>query len=332
MSLKKIVCCALLSFTFLQNPVFAAGAVSKVVGDIANRVDEAFKVLFPPPGYAATKHPIVLVHGLFGFNNIGPVDYWFRIPSELRRSGATVYLVQVSALNSTEVRGEQLVAELRRLSAATGHKKFNLMGHSHGGPTIRYAASVSKDLVASVTTLQGVNHGSKMADFVLNASGATGTTPIVSALAKGLATVASVLSGRPSLPQDAIPAAKALSVGGSLDFNKRFPDGKLYSPCTRGDQLVNGVHYFSMGGAKPLTNFLDPVDYVLLAVTAITGDGANDGLVSSCSSRWGNVIRADYPWNHLDAINHTFGLRQPLTPDPIFFYTSHANRLKNIGL
>ena len=60
-------------------------------------------------GYTETKYPIVLVHGLFGFDNIGAVEYFYTVPFYLRIDGAKVYTVQVSAANSTEVRGEQLL-------------------------------------------------------------------------------------------------------------------------------------------------------------------------------------------------------------------------------
>eukprot|EP01030_Chromulinospumella_sphaerica_P022772 gene22772-22767_t len=115
-------------------------------------------------GYTQTKYPIVLVHGLFGFDNIGPVEYFYGIPSALRADGAQVYVVQVAAANSTEVRGEQLLTQVRQILAATGAAKVNLMGHSHGGPTARYVASVRPDLVASVTSIGGVNKGSAVAD------------------------------------------------------------------------------------------------------------------------------------------------------------------------
>ena len=51
--------------------------------------------------YTQTKYPIVLVHGLFGFDNIGPVEYFYGVPSALRADGAKVFVVQVSAANST---------------------------------------------------------------------------------------------------------------------------------------------------------------------------------------------------------------------------------------
>jgi triacylglycerol lipase len=114
--------------------------------------------------YTQTKYPIVLVHGLLGFDALGPVQYFYGIPSELRRSGAVVYTASVSQSNSTELRGEQLLKELQTLKARYGHTKFNLVGHSHGGNTSRYVAGVSPDLVASVTTVGTPHQGSKVAD------------------------------------------------------------------------------------------------------------------------------------------------------------------------
>src|SRR3990167_6408795 len=87
--------------------------------------------------YSQTKPPIVLVHGIFGFDNIGPVEYFYRIPSALRADGAKVYLVQVAASNSHEVRGEQLLTQVKQILAASGASKVNLIGHSQGSPTAR---------------------------------------------------------------------------------------------------------------------------------------------------------------------------------------------------
>jgi lipase chaperone LimK len=55
----------------------------------------------------------MLVHGLFGFDKIGPVEYFYGVRSALPSGGATVYLAQVPAANSTEVRGEQEVYQMR---------------------------------------------------------------------------------------------------------------------------------------------------------------------------------------------------------------------------
>src|SRR5688500_13380883 len=117
-------------------------------------------------GYTQTKHPVVLVHGLFGFDSFLGVDYFYGIPSALRSDGARVFVAQVSAANSTEVRGEQLLAQVKNILAVTGATKVNLIGHSHGGPTIRYVAGVAPHLVASVTSVAGVNKGSRVADIL----------------------------------------------------------------------------------------------------------------------------------------------------------------------
>lgn len=106
-----------------------------------------------------TRYPIVLVHGLFGFDKLMGVDYFYGIPQAMTRDGATVYVAQVSATNSSEARGEQLLSQVQQVLAITGAEKVNLIGHSHGGPTVRYVASVAPELVASATSVGGGEPG-----------------------------------------------------------------------------------------------------------------------------------------------------------------------------
>jgi triacylglycerol lipase len=235
-------------------------------------------------GYTQTKYPIVLVHGLFGFDNIGPVEYWYGIPSALRADGAKVYVAQVSAANSTEVRGEQLLTQVKQILAATGAAKVNLIGHSHGGPTIRYVASVRPDLVASATSIGGVNKGSAVADVLLGVAppGSLANSVIVS-VTNGLATVINFLSGGSGLSQNSLAAAQSLSTAGSLKFNAAHPEGVPTSACGEGAYTVKGVSYFSWSGAKPYTNVLDIMDPALALTSLAFGGAKNDGLVASCS-------------------------------------------------
>ncbi|MDY7539109.1 triacylglycerol lipase [Undibacterium sp. RTI2.2] len=284
-------------------------------------------------GYTETKYPIVLAHGLFGFDNIGPVEYWYGIPSALRSDGAKVYATQVSAANSTEVRGEQLLTQVKQIIAVTGTGKVNLIGHSHGGPTARYVASVRPDLVASVTTVGGVNRGSKVADLLLGiAPDGSLSNAVVVSITNGLASIINFLSGGKGLTQDSLAAAKSLSTAGSLKFNASHPEGVPTSACGEGAYQVNGVSYFSWSGAKAYTNVLDPIDPAL-ALTSLAFTGAkNDGLVASCSAHLGKVIRDDYAMNHLDEVNQTVGLVNIFETNPVTLYRQHANRLKNLGL
>jgi len=122
------------------------------------------------PEYTQTRYPIVRVHGLFGFDSAAGVDYWYRIPEELRQGGAEGYVTQGSAAEDTEVRGEQRARQVEDILATTGAGKVNLIGHSHGGPTARYVASVYPQMVASVSSVGGVNWGARMADVLQGVS------------------------------------------------------------------------------------------------------------------------------------------------------------------
>jgi triacylglycerol lipase len=279
--------------------------------------------------YTQTRYPIVLVHGLFGFGAIGPLDYFHGIAEALREGGATVFAPSVSAANLSEVRGEQLLFELRALKAAYGYEKFNLIGHSHGGPTARYVAAVAPELVASVTTVGAPHTGSKTADGLKDRAR---RSAVPAALANAFSGVVSFVSGESGLPQDALGALQSLNSEGAAVFNRRFPQGQPATPCGEGAAVVHGVRYYSMGGTRIATNALDLSDAVLLATSRSFGDEPNDGLVGRCASHWGVVLRDDYEWNHLDEVNQTLGLRGVLAPDPLAVYRLHANRLKKAGL
>lgn len=282
--------------------------------------------------YTRTRHPVVLVHGLFGFDALGGVyDYWFGLPGELRSGGATVYVAQVSAANSSELRGEQLIDQLEHLKALHGHAKFNLIGHSHGGPTIRYVASVRPDLVASVTSIGAPHAGSKVADAVSTAlPEGSPLRPLVAAFANAVSDFIAFLSGSSS-PQDSIAALTSLDTPGAARFNARYPEGKPTTACGSGALTVKGVNYYSIGGTSLLTNPLDISDLAMAAGGAIYGE-ASDGLVGRCSSHWGQVIRDDYGWNHLDEVNQIAGLRNVFVSSPASVYRAQVNRLKLAGL
>jgi triacylglycerol lipase len=286
-----------------------------------------------PAATSATKYPVVLVHGLFGFDDIWGIDYFYGIPQALQQQGAQVFIANVSPANSSEVRGEQLRRYVQAVLAQTGAEKVNLIGHSHGGPTIRYVASVSPEMVASATSIGGVNWGSRLADFV------RGTVPTDSTtewLAKqGFNTLASIIagiSGNPGLPTDSIAAMESLTTAGSIAFNQHYPEGIPQQYCGQGAALAdNGVYYFSWSGASQFTHAVDASDYPL-SLTGLLFNEPNDGLVSSCSSHLGLVIQDNYKMNHLDEVNQTFGLVSWFETNPVTLYRQHLSRLAQLGL
>lgn len=276
----------------------------------------------PASAPTQTRHPIVLVHGLFGFKQVLGLDYFYGIPQALRAGGATVYIAQVSQVNDNDVRGEQLLRQLRQWAAAGGHEKFNLIGHSQGGPTARYVAGVAPSLVASVTTVasphvlaQGGSRDGALGALLNDAP----------AVAEALGRVIAWLSGTAQAPQD-VEALKAWAAD-TAAFNARFPLGAPTTPCGSGPELAGGVRFYSITGIGVKTNAWDITDLVV-------GDlGApSDGVVTQCAAAWGKVIRNDYPWNHFDEVNQAFGLIGKGAPDPVAFYRSHAGRLKLLGL
>ena len=120
--------------------------------------------------YAKTKYPIVMTHGWLGWSRIGNdsfnIDYWYQILPDMARNGSTVFAAQLSPANTTQFRGEQLITQVEEVLAITGKNKVNLIGHSHGGPTVQYVAAVKPGYVASVTGVGGTLRGCRVADDI----------------------------------------------------------------------------------------------------------------------------------------------------------------------
>ncbi|CAN0585687.1 unnamed protein product, partial [Ectocarpus sp. 12 AP-2014] len=259
--------------------------------------------------YTQTKHPIVLVHGVTGFNTIGGlINYFHTVPWNLERSGARVYSASVSFVNSSEQRGQQLANYINGL----GVSKVNIMAHSQGAPTSRVTASLIPHKVASITSINGVNKGSRVADV------ARGILPPgsyveggVSAIANALGDLVNALSDADN-PQDGVAALETLTTRGTTQLNDALGwKGVNRDACagTNEDVWINGnkIKFFSWTGTAVWTNWTDITDPFLGVTTLAFGNEANDGLVGECSTKMGNVIGTHYEMNHVDAINHLFG-------------------------
>ncbi|OUY06543.1 esterase/lipase family protein [Acinetobacter populi] len=296
-----------------------------------------YKSSFVISNYAQTKYPLVFAHGMAGFNRVGTdllgLDYWYQIIPDLARNGANVWTTRVSPFNSTEIRGEQLLQQVDEIIAITGQPKVNLIGHSHGGPTIRYVAGVAPEKVASLTAVAGPHKGSGTADLIVSAEGTIVEGPLVGVinLFSQMVLFAQTLNPN-TFPSDALSAGKSLTTAGANTFNSKFPIGIPSTACGEGAAQEKGIYLYSFTGVKPFTNILDPIDYALQITSLTTSKDANDGLVSRCSAKFGKTIRDDYAWNHLDEVNQVLGIRGLFAPDPVSIYRQHANRLKLQGL
>ena len=274
---------------------------------------------------AKTKYPIVLVHGFIGFDSIlGVVNYFYQIPGALEKEGAKVYIASVNPSQTTEFRGEELNKQLDQWKAKDGVVKFNLIGHSHGGPTVRYSAATRSD-IASVSSMSGTHYGSKVADKIL--ANMTPDGGFDKAATGGLKLIGWLTGNKTSSDADLKTALNALSSTGAAAFNARFPNGQNV------EKAANGQFFYSYAGNKVKTSNGGDISDSLLAITAEYYEGAaNDGLVSPAEAKWGKQINMALPWNHLDEINQVLGSIGTWAPDPKSYYVSMVNRLKWKGL
>lgn len=287
---------------------------------------------------AQTKHPIVLVPGIFAFDSIAAIDYWYKIPAALQSQGATVFVPKINAFDSSAKRGEALIAQLDNIRASSAGKisKFNLMGHSQGGITVRYVMNTRPDLVASVTTMNTPHKGSPLADLVTGVAPASSLQGVAfTAFANAVGDLVNLLSNNKKSPADVRAMLAEFNKPGAEANNLRYPVGIPTTACGAGAETANingnSVRLYSWSGTAPLTNVLDASD-VLFGITRFAFTEANDGVTGKCSSHFGKVLKDNYFMNHLDVTNQVFGAVSLFETNPKTLFQSHASRLKSLNL
>lgn len=282
--------------------------------------------------YTKTKYPVVLAPGVLGFDKlVGFVDYWYGIPNAMKDGGAKVYTTSASAFNSSEVRGEQLLTQVKSILAITGAQKVNLIGHSHGGFSVRYVADIIPTRVASLTMVHSPVKGAPGADLIRNVAPAgTFSASLIQSVGTAVSNFVTFLAGN-TYKENFLASMDSFTTKGAATFNAKHPNGVPSTACGEGAYTANGIKNYSWGGTSSVTNILDPLD-IFFGITGLVSKEANDGLVGRCSGHFGLVIRDNYPHNHGDAINQLFGIRGLFTPAPTDLYRQQANRLKVAGL
>ncbi len=295
----------------------------------------------PPSGPPNGGYPIVLAHGFLGtetyqLGGYEILDYWFGIVSALEDEGAEVYVTSVSPVNSSYARGASLLTQIEDILATTGHAKVHLIGHSQGGLDARYVAGVRPDLVRSVTTVASPHKGADLAGFISGNIDEQGNIlgALLNFFGPLLEDFARLITGSTD-PLDWKAGFEFLN--DVAQFNTDFPAG-LPAGCHDGAHEVNGVRFYSwtgdivgLLGARISTNALDPSDLLLNTASLFYGlFEDNDGLVTVCSSQFGEVIGDDYRMNHLDEVNQMVGLVSILETNPKTLFRNHAERLVNI--
>ena len=216
----------------------------------------------------ATRHPILLVHGVF-FRDNKYFNYWGRIPKELEKNGAVIYYGNHQSAAAVADSAAELKERVERIVAETGCEKVNIIAHSKGGLDCRYAIAHlgMGEYVASLTTVNTPHRGCLFADYLLENI----SQDVQNRVAKVYNTTLKKL-GDPN--PDFLAAVYDLtdSACRQRDEEMGVPEGIL---C----QSVGSLLGKARGGRFPM-NFT----YHLAKVF----DGPNDGLVSENSFRWGS--------------------------------------------
>lgn len=218
-----------------------------------------------------TKYPLLLVHGVF-FRDFRYLNYWGRIPDELKKNGAIIFYGNHQSAASVEECGKELAERIKQIVTETGCEKVNIIAHSKGGLDSRYAISMlgMDQYVASLTTINTPHRGCEFADYLL--------------------------SKIPQKQQEMVARTYNAALRKLGDTNPNFLEAVFdltAERCKKMNEVVKdapGVFYQSVGsklnvasgGRFPLNFTYQLVNYF---------DGNNDGLVGEKSFPWGAEYR-----------------------------------------
>jgi triacylglycerol lipase len=209
-------------------------------------------------------------------------------------------------MGSTAEKAADFKRQFMEILAVTGAPKANIIGHSHGTLYTRYAISNLglAPYVASYTSLAGPHRGSSIASLIMY------DLPdwLVSAGGDVIDFVYAYVFGDtdPDCRQNALDLCPDFMIN---TFNPNTPN-------------MPGIYYQSWAAKvkiAPPNLILEPTWLALLAI-----EGANDGLVSVNSAKWGNFRGVEEAaWyspgcDHLNMVGHLFGLT-PGFDAPRFF-------------
>jgi triacylglycerol lipase len=246
--------------------------------------------------------PIVLVHGLFGFDKLQIAgatlaSYFPAIPELMRSAGNRVLIPALTPTGGVEQRAAQLKDFLLRNSP---NEQAHLIAHSMGGLDARYMISslAMADRVLSLTTIATPHRGTSFADW-----GVTKFERIV----------------KPVLTAIGLPyqAFYDLTRTNCKAFNEKVLDAP-------------GIRYFSVAGRHD-GHYTQPEWLVSFGIVQ-RAEGDNDGIVSIESARYGEQCDV-WDGDHLSVVNWPNPVRtiRGAWHDPAPRYGALLQRLADLG-
>lgn len=220
----------------------------------------------------ATKYPLLMVHGVF-FRDSEHLNYWGRVPEELKKNGAVIYYGGQESAGDVRTCAVEIKEIIDKITEETGCEKVNIIAHSKGGLDSRYAITMlgAAPKVASLTTINTPHKGCEFADYLLSKAPEALKNSVAAAYNKGAAALG-------DKKPDFIKAVTDLTHTGATALNEEMApnDGVFDAIYTQsfGSKLNRAV-----SGKFPLNlsyNFVKSFD------------GDNDGLVGERACSWGS--------------------------------------------
>jgi triacylglycerol lipase len=255
------------------------------------RGETPIKGVVPVPGLVerGPPLPVVLVHGLFGFDRIGVpgarFDYFRGIARQLRALGCDAHAVRLPASASVPDRARELVAAIDALP----HERIDLIAHSLGGLDARYALTHLglARRVRSLVTVGTPHHGTPLADLAVRGP-LDWARRIVAAL------------GVP------IEAIEWLGTDALARFNADVVD-------------VPGVRYACVVGGMHRDDSVVPLALVPAHAYLRRIAGPNDGLVPIASQYWGECL-AEIEADHFAQIGWRVTMRSSFDAPALYAF------------
>jgi triacylglycerol lipase len=251
---------------------------------------------------ASLKAPIVMVHGLLGFDRVGVgswviADYFRGIPDALRASGNRVLVVRLSPIGGIAERAAQLKDQIEK---EYPHEPVHLLSHSMGGLDSRYMITNlgMGNRVLTLTTLGTPHRGSAVASW-----GVRRFAPMVEPLLDYFGV--------------AHQAIHDLTIERCKVFNENTPD-------------MRNVRYFSVAG-KIRPEWLTAQWGVPMSLLERI-QGGSDGLVSVESARYGEDCEV-WEADHMSLVNWPpfVAAMSGRAPDRLTHYAALVARLADKG-
>jgi triacylglycerol lipase len=253
----------------------------------------------PGPAERGPPLPVVLVHGLFGFDRIGvpgvKLHYFRGLVDHLETLGCHAHAVRLPPAASVPERAQRLADKI----AALPHDRVDIIAHSLGGLDARYALAHCglAPRVRSLVTIGTPHLGTPLAN---------------------LATEGPLGLGRKAIAALGIPLAALdwLSPSALEKFNREVVD----APGVRYACVVGGIR----DASTPVPLAIAPAHAYLRKLA-----GANDGLVPIASQFWGETL-AEIEADHFAQVGWTLGIRK--TFDALGLYAFVVARLGDVVL